>query len=136
MIVLDTHVLVWTLQDDSKLGSKARTLIDDQIHDAVLVPAISIWEIALLVEKGRIGLGTDIGKWVTQALDLPGVVLAPLEPSISIDSVMLPGSFHEDPADRLILATARYHEAPLLTADRAILEYADAGHVQAIDASL
>ena len=136
MIVLDTHVLVWTLQEDSRLGPKARFLIDEQIHDAVFVPAISIWEIALLVKKGRLGLGSDTTRWVGQALDLPGVVLAPLEPSISIDSVMLPGDFHKDPADRLIVATARYHESPLLTVDRAILEYAEAGHVQAIDASL
>jgi PIN domain nuclease of toxin-antitoxin system len=136
MIVLDTHVLVWTLQDDSKLGPGARTLIDEQIHDAVLIPAISVWEIALLVKKGRLGLNSDMTRWIGQALDLPGVFLAPLEPSISIDSVMLPGEFHNDPADRLIVATARYHEAPLLTMDRAILDYANAGHVQAIDANL
>jgi PIN domain nuclease of toxin-antitoxin system len=136
MIVLDTHVFVWTLQDDAKLGPQARTLIDKQIHDAVLVPAITIWEIALLVRKGRLGLASDMTRWVSQALDLPGVFLAPLEPSISIDSVMLPGDFHNDPADRLIVATARYHEVPLLTVDRAILDYADAGHVQAIDAAL
>jgi PIN domain nuclease of toxin-antitoxin system len=136
MIVLDTHVLVWTLQDDSKLGPGARTLIDEQIHDAVLIPAISVWEIALLVKRGRLGLNSDMTRWMGQALDLPGVFLAPLEPSISIDSVMLPGEFHNDPADRLIVATARYHEAPLLTVDRAILDYANAGHVQAIDANL
>ena len=136
MIVLDTHVLVWALQDDPKLGPKAKTLIDEQIHDGVLVPAISIWEIALLVKKGRLGLASGLMRWVAQALDLPGLFLAPLEPSISIDSVMLPGDFHSDPADRIIVATARYHEAPLLTVDRAILDYADAGHVQAIDANL
>jgi PIN domain nuclease of toxin-antitoxin system len=136
MIVLNTHVLVWTLQDDSKLGPGARTLIDEQIHDAVLIPAISVWEIALLVKRGRLGLNSDMTRWIGQALDLPGVFLAPLEPSISIDSVMLPGEFHNDPADRLIVATARYHEAPLLTVDRAILDYANAGHVQAIDANL
>jgi PIN domain nuclease of toxin-antitoxin system len=137
MIVLDTHVLLWTLQDDAKLGRQARMLLDDQAAaDGILVSAITIWEIALLVRKDRLALRTETAKWVAEALDLPGLLLAPLDPAIAIDSIMLPGAFHNDPADRIIIATARYHDAPLLTVDRAILDYSAAGHVHTIDAGL
>ncbi|MXZ71529.1 MAG: type II toxin-antitoxin system VapC family toxin [Acidobacteria bacterium] len=64
------------------------------------------------------------------------VRLLPIEPAIAIDSVRLPGSFHADPADRLILATARYSRAPLITADSAMIEYAGGGHLRVVDASL
>jgi PIN domain nuclease of toxin-antitoxin system len=135
MIVLDTHVLVWTLDDDGRLGKRARTLLDDQ-SDNLLISAISIWEIAMLVKKARLALKKDMAEWVRQMLDLPGLLLAPLEPAIAIDSVMLPGEFHSDPADRIVIATARYHDAPLLTMNRAILAYGATGHVTAIDAAL
>ena len=80
-------------------------------------------------------LGCDAAVWIDAALDLPGVRLVPIEPAIAIDSVRLPGSFHADPADRLIVATARYCSTPLLTADGAILDYATGGHVRVVDAS-
>ena len=133
MIVIDTHVLVWVLDDSDKLGKRARALIDEQT-DGILVSAISVWEIALLVKKGRMALNKEIRHWVDQALDLPGLLLAPLDPAIAIDSAVLPGEFHNDPADRIIVATARYHDAPLLTVDRAILAYGATGHVAVVDA--
>ena len=80
-------------------------------------------------------LGCDAAVWIDTALDLPGARLLPTEPAIAIDSVCLPGSFHADPADRLIVATALHCGAVPFTADRAILDYATAGHVRAIDAS-
>jgi PIN domain nuclease of toxin-antitoxin system len=132
MIVIDTHVLVWTLDDDDRLGAQARSLIDKS--ETVLFSAISIWEIALLAKKTRLVLEKGVDEWVKQALALPSLLLAPLDPLIAIDSVNLPGEFHNDPADRIIIATARYHRVPLLTADRAILGYGAAGHVEAIDA--
>jgi PIN domain nuclease of toxin-antitoxin system len=132
MIVLDTHVLVWALDDDGRLGPQARTLIDE--GDPILLSAISIWEIAMLARKSRLTVKQGLDEWVKQALALPGLLLAPLDPTIAIDSVMLPGAFHNDPADRIIIATARFHGAPLLTVDRAILDYAGDGHIEAIDA--
>ena len=69
------------------------------------------------------------------ALDLPGLVLAPIEPAIAVDSVRLPGRFHADPADRMIVATARRCGVPLVTADRAILSYAANGRLLAVDAA-
>ena len=136
MIVLDTHVLVWAVDGDARLGGTARAAIEEAGRtDRIAVSAITPWEIALLAERGRLRLGRDAGLWIDTALALPGIHLMPIEPAIAIDSVRLPGSFHADPADRLIVATARYCSAPLLTADRAILEYAAGGHVHGVDAS-
>lgn len=135
MIVLDTHVLVWAVEDDARLGKAARHLIDEEAaKDGVLVPAISLWEIAMLVAKDRLALGQDIRTWTERVLALDGIAIAPLAPSISLDSASLPGNFHADPADRMIVATARHHGATLITADRPILAYAAAGHLIAQDA--
>jgi len=137
VILLDTHVLVWALQDEPRLGANARALLDENIlSDGLMVSAITPWEIALLEKRSRITLGVDVRRWITEALALPGVVLANLDPEIAIDSVMLPGSFQKDPADRIIIATARHFKVPLLTVDRAILAYGEAGHVNVVDARL
>ena len=136
MIVLDTHVLVWAVDGNARLGRAARAAIEETGRtDRIGVSAITPWEIALLAERGRLRLGRDVGGWIDAALGLPGVHLMPIEPAIAIDSVRLPGSFQADPADRLIVATARHCAAPLLTADRAILDYAAGGHVHVVDAS-
>ena len=135
MIVLDTHALIWVVNDDPKLGSAARAAIDDTVRtDFALVSAITAWEIALLAEKGRLHLAREVGSWIKTALALPGIKFAPVEPEIAVDSVRLPGSFHADPADRLIVATARHWGVPLLTADDAILDYGARGHVRTVDA--
>ena len=137
MIVLDTHALVWALIDDPRLGPIARGMIDEATAaNAALVSAITPWEIAMLVAKGRLALGRDTASWIEAALATPGLRLAPLEPDIAVDSVQMPEPFHADPADRFIVATARRMGATLLTADRAILEYARIGHLMAADASL
>lgn len=135
MIVLDTHVLVWTVEGDPRLGEAARRLIaEEAAKGRILVPAISLWEIAMLVAKDRLALAQDIRTWMERILELDGIEVAPIAPSISLDAVNLPGSFHADPADRMIVATARHHQATLVTADRQILAYATAGHLMARDA--
>ena len=136
MIILDTHVLVWAVDGDARLGRTARAAIEAAGQaDGIGISAITPWEIALLADRGRLRLRRDVGVWIDTALSLPGVHLIPTEPAVAIDSVRLPRSFHADPADRLIVATARYCTAPLFTADRAILEYAAGGHVLVVDAS-
>lgn len=135
MIVLDTHVLVWTVEGDVRLGPATRPLIEhESTSDRILVPAISLWEIAMLVAKDRLALGQDVRTWIERVVNLEGVEVADLLPHISLDSVNLPGNFHADPADRMIVATARYHQATLVTADRQILSYAAQGHLTAQDA--
>ncbi|OLP59515.1 twitching motility protein PilT [Xaviernesmea oryzae] len=133
MMVVDTHVLIWALEDNGRLSAAAR----DQIKQAaqLAVSAISIWEIAMLVERGRLVLAQDLDLWIAKALSLPQVILVLIEPAIAIDSVRLPQPFYADPADRMIVATARFLQVPLMTADRVILAYAQAGHVQAVAAA-
>ncbi|SIQ29534.1 PIN domain-containing protein [Rhizobium sp. RU20A] len=88
----------------------------------------------MLVENGRLLLDEAIDRWFERVIALPSLRLVPLDARIAIESVRLPGSFHPDPADRMIVATARTLRCPLMTADRAILAYSHLGHVETIDA--
>lgn len=129
-VVLDTHVLVWLLQGSERLGPRSRGLITAAAHtESVYVPAISTWEVAMLVAKGRLALDREVGEWLSAALRLPGMRLAALDPLVAVDATRLPGDVHGDPADRLIVATARRHAALLITDDKLILQYGTAGHV-------
>ncbi|MCY4405427.1 MAG: type II toxin-antitoxin system VapC family toxin [Rhodospirillaceae bacterium] len=136
MIALDTHVLLWAIEGERRLGPEARAAIAAAGDaDDIGISAITPWEIALLVERGRLRLAQEVGAWIRSVLALPGIKLLPVDPAIATDSARLPGTFRADPADRLIIATARQCGAPLLTADFAILSYAAGGHVQTIDAT-
>lgn len=136
MIVLDTHVLVWALAGDVRLGKVTEATIKETAKtDRVAISAITPWEISLLVKKGKLRLEHEVGSWIKTALSSPNIYLVPLESEIAIDSVYLPGDFHSDPADRFIVATARYLDVPLVTADGKILSYAATGHVQVMDAT-
>ena len=136
MILLDTHVLVWSVEGHQRLGLAAGSRIEETRRtDRVGVSAMTPWEIALLVEKGRLRLAMEVAAWMEKVLGAQGIDLLTVEPAIALDSVRLPGDFPADPADRLIVATARHWGVPLLTADQTILAYAADGHVQAIDAS-
>ena len=137
MIVLDTHAFIWAMEDQPRLGPEARNLVNRYSEDNSFgVSAITPWEIALLVEKGRLGLNRDAGGWIEEALSHPRIRLLPIEPKIAIESVRLPGKFHLDPADRFIIATARHWDAPLLTADSAMVSYGKRGHFRVVDAQL
>ncbi len=136
MIILDTHVLIWVVHDNrhKRLGSQTRVLIENAMQSGLLaVSAITPWEIAMLVEKGRLSFGIDVTDWLKTALDPACIKMLPIEPDIAVDSVNLPNYPHKDPADRLIIATARHVGAKLLTADQKILDYADAGYLDAFD---
>lgn len=134
MILLDTHVIVWFMQGDPRLGEKARNRIEmARRSEGVGISAITPWEIAMLAGKGRLSLGRPASEWVRQTLETDGVRLAPLDPVIAVEAGELAG-LHGDPADRIIIATARHHDAALVTAHRTILDQAAAGHVRAIDA--
>ena len=136
MILLDTHVIVWFLQADPRLGRTTQKCIEAAMEtEGVGISAITPWEIAMLISKKRLSLGRAAGDWVKAALSTDGISLMPLEPAIAVEAGEL-GGLHGDPADRIIIATARYHDSPLLTADGTILEYAATGQVRTIDASL
>ena len=136
MILLDTHVLVWAVSGDRRLGTNAAAAIE-RAHrsDRIGISAITPWEIALLAERGRLRLAQDVGEWIDAALSAQSVDVLPIEPAIAVASVRLPGQFHADPADRLIVATARHWGVPLATADQAIAGYAADGHLRVIDAT-
>lgn len=134
-ILLDTHVWVWLMLGDNRLGSANRRILEKAVPDGRLrVSVISVWEVAMLEAKGRLTLAADCESWVREALAAPGVRLAELTPHIAISSTRLPGVFHGDSADRILIATARESEAAFLTADQAILQYGSEGHVHAMRA--
>lgn len=135
-MVLDTHAFVWVMEGDKKLGPAARrAVLKASADNGVAISAITPWEIAMLENKGRLRLAREVGEWIRDALRTPAVRLLPISPEIAVDSVRLPGAFNPDPADRLIVATARQWSVPLMTADKDILDYAGAGHVIVVDAS-
>ena len=137
MILLDTNVLVWLIMGDTRLKPERRALIEDaRVEEGVRVSAITAWEISMLVDKGRLDLRREVSKWIEAVFSAPGVRIASISPAIAVDAGRLPGAIHGDPADRLIIATARELGCPLLTSDKRILAYAAAGHVSVIDARL
>lgn len=123
MIVLDTHIWVWWVDGSSQLTSQYEYRIEEHKTGGLGVSVISCWEVAKLVESGRLKLRCSVEEWVEQALAHPGVQLLQLTPRIAVESTRLPGSFHRDPADQIIVATARIWNSPLLTADERILKY-------------
>jgi PIN domain nuclease of toxin-antitoxin system len=131
MIVIDTHVLIWWVNGDTSLSSKATTAIEETLNcgSEVIISSISAWEIAMLIEKGRLALSMDVESWLDEVSQIDGVRFLPVDNKIGIKSTMLPGEFHKDPADRMIVATARKLAVPLVTADEKIINY---DHVRTI----
>ncbi len=123
MILLDTHIWVWWVDGSAQFTVQYQNRIDEHKADGLGVSVISCWEVAKLVENGRLDLQCSVEEWIEQALAYPGVELLELTPRIAIESTKLPGSFHRDPADQIIVATARIWGCPLLTADDRILKY-------------
>ena len=126
-VLLDTHVWIWLVTGNERLAlSPALTnIMRAQEHGRVFVSTISIWEVAMLEMKGKIRLQYAMKQWIENALAAPGVQLQGVTPSIALESTRLPGEIHSDPADRMLIATARDLNIPLITADNSILAYAD-----------
>ena len=124
MTLLDTHIWVWWVHDETHLTAMQRKWLTENEPHGLGVSVISCWEIAKLVEYKRLILPCPISDWFDQALAYPGVRLLDLTPQIALASTQLPGGFHRDPADQMIVATARVHDCPLLTADAKLLSYA------------
>ena len=125
MILLDTHVLIWWTSIPEKLSKSAQSAIEGQIKSKkqILVSAISIWEIYLLVKKDRLKLALDIESWRKKLEELPELQFVPVDNTIAAKSVILPDPLHADPADRMIVATAREYGATLITSDKQLLNY-------------
>ena len=123
MIVLDTHIWVWWVHNDPQLTDQHREIIQNHEDEGLGVTIFSCWEVAKLVELKKLTLHCPIQEWLDTALNYPGIQLLELTPEIVVQSTQLPGEFHRDPADQIIVATALVHACPLLTADTKILAY-------------
>jgi PIN domain nuclease of toxin-antitoxin system len=134
-LLLDTHIWVWLESGESELSADARRIIGSALgRGALRIAAISLWELALLASRGRISLDKPPKAWIDEALADPGPTIEPIDAQVALECCHLLSSFHRDPADQLIVATARVIGATLMTRDRRILDYAAAGHVSAIAA--
>jgi PIN domain nuclease of toxin-antitoxin system len=123
MIILDTHIWVWWVHGDERVTSTQAKIIKANETDIIGVSAISAWEIAKLVEYNRLEFPCPLHEWFYEALGYPGIRLIELTPEIAIESTRLPGEFHRDPADQIIVATARLYDSPLITSDSKIQKY-------------
>ena len=121
MIVIDTHVWIWWIDDDPRLNRRVRDMIDAE--DDVRISAVSLLEIATSVSLGRLVLKPTPQHWLTMAQTPVQLRIEPLSDTLCLESVNLPGEFHRDPADRVIVALTRLLNAELVTADGKILRY-------------
>jgi PIN domain nuclease of toxin-antitoxin system len=122
VILLDTHSLIWWVSKDKKLSPAALAAIEDDGLE-ILVSSMTIWEIALLVTHGRIGLSKSLEAWIATVEKIDKVAFIPVDNDIAVGAITLPGDFHKDLADRIIIATARKFGAPIVTADDKIRAY-------------
>lgn len=123
MILLDTHVWWWAISEPDTLSATARRFISDTPSGQHCVSSISLWEFAMMARRERIRLTIPPREWLAFAMEAANTRLLPLSPEIALDSCNLPGEFHKDPADRLIVATARVYDITLVTKDRKIRDY-------------
>ncbi len=129
MIVLDTHAWIWWVDDHPRLKRSVRDRVDAE--NDVRVCAISLLEIATAVSLGRLILGPSVELWLQIAQAAERVRIEPLSSQLCLQSTTLPGAFHRDPADRIIVALARKLDVELVTADHKLLAYS---HVKTLEA--
>ena len=125
MLVLDTHIQIWWVEEDGRLTNAQRLAIESERRQSgtIGVSAISCIEIARLAGAGLIELPTDALTWMGDLLGYPSVQLLPITPEIAVRAYTLHEPFHRDPADRILVATALELSCPLLTSDRRIIDY-------------
>ncbi len=121
--LLDTHILLWWFSEEPRLSKNQLAALEGASDQEPLsVSDISLWEIAMLESLGRIVLRGNLRDWLEVAVAPPLVRRLGISPSVAATVASLPDSFHRDPADRIIVATAMVHGASLLTADRRIID--------------
>lgn len=121
--LLDTHTWVWWLLGEPRLSERERTELDNLPRgERPLVCDISLWEVALLVQGRRLRLEMPLESWLATATAAATVRIVPITAATVVEMTRLPKSFHQDPADRLIVATARALDLPLCTHDKQILQ--------------
>jgi PIN domain nuclease of toxin-antitoxin system len=123
MLLLDTHVWWWALNEPKKLSNKALKVIRKNLPSQRAIASISMWEFAMMVSTGKVEIRIPTDLWLDQAINQTGLEVFDLNPKIATESCNLPGDFHKDPADRIIVATARINELTLVTKDKKIINY-------------
>ena len=124
MILLDTSALIKWICVPGKLSKKARKIIGEEIKkEEIFISSISVWEISLLIKKDRLGFFLDSDSWLEKVEKLPFIKFVPVDNTIAVKSVNLPNFENQDPADRIIIATALNLGAKLITSDRKIINY-------------
>jgi len=124
MILLDTHAWIWFVSNPELLSEKAKKSIGKALKNkSLFVSSISVWEVALLVLKGRLNLKMDVADWIAKSENLSFIQFVPVDNSIALKSVNLTQPLHNDPADRIIIATAMTMGFFLVTKDEKILNY-------------
>lgn len=132
-LLLDTHAWVWLVTGDDRLGQESRCLIEEiAANGRLLVSAISVWEVGMLEAKGRLSFTMPVERWMASALSLPGLACVDVTPEVALEAARLRGDFHGDPADRLIIATARVRQVAMGTRDKRIQDYASRGAIRLI----
>ena len=125
MLLLDTHTWFWFVSCPEQLPqSTAACLERERRADGLGVSVMSCWELGVLVALGKLRLSIDVLDWITRSLTAPGIRELAITPRIAVESTRLPGTFHRDPADRILVATARETGAQIVTKDQRILTYA------------
>jgi PIN domain nuclease of toxin-antitoxin system len=136
-VLLDTCALIWLANGDALQPQALSAIISAGSADGIFVSPASAWEIGMLSRprqgrSGAVSFLPDPQSWFARFVAGPGIRIAPLLPEIMIAASLLPEPIHGDPGDRLILATARHHQMPVVTRDRKIIDYASAGHARVI----
>ncbi len=134
LILLDTHIWVWLATGVSKAVSpKLRTLIEKLLPDsAVKISSISVWEIGTLSSKNRLLFIPNVKEWVYKAIEETGVEVENINAEIALESTLLPKDLHGDPADRILISTAKTIGATLITHDKEILSYSKKHNIPAL----
>ena len=123
MLLFDTHAWWWVINEPERLSQNVNKLISETPTDQRAIASISIWEFAMMVTRGRIRLRVSPEEWMEHAINRTGIAVLHLSPKIALESCNLPGKFHKDPADRIIVATARIHKLKLITKNQNIINY-------------
>jgi PIN domain nuclease of toxin-antitoxin system len=133
-VILDTHTLLWSLLKPEELLDKVKSKIEQAQKDQrLLFSSISLWEIAMLSHKKRIHIFEPVKNFLSSIEEISGINICEISAEIAAESIALKNNFHGDPADRIIVATARSYSATLFTRDKQILEWSADGAVKCLE---
>jgi len=132
-VILDTHVLLWSLLQPEELTEETKSKVEQEHKKQnLLVSSISLWEIAMLSHKKRIHIFEPIKNFLSSIEEISGINICEISAEVAAESILLQNNFHGDPADRIIVSTARVYSATLLTRDKQILHWSEYGSVKCL----